>query len=479
MLTAYSILSVVLSVVHVIVGLLCSALIIGVYAGRKPKTTTALLIIYRAVMDVVAATIMAPIDIVNEVTDSDSWLCVFVIFLKDSLSYSLLTTAVAIAYDRFVVVRTPYDGQPSKKRGIIVVVSTVSSSVLLAIGGTITERQNDPSAICRATSHPSSVTHALMKTAVFAASVIACLIFYGLVYITFHKHAARGQARTGSRPSTIREGRKRRRLFGKREQTRESVTSKFSRSVHVQIEPAPPTTAMSFIHSEIQSEAKYSLNLQKESTPTEIENTEMWLKPRLFSIHGSKPGQRSLKYTQNTRPETSRASTSKGRRNRFSESSAVSPMSAINIPCKESRSISVSALISSSTVNIHRNSRPRTPDLTNTSANRDAVNERQDKEHRTTIMMFAITVFLIVSWIPAVVFYHIGKDIDNDIENEMDNGIEHQNELVFLATRLPQLNHFVSFFIYSLTSAQFRREVHRKICKLVHCGRQQETQLEV
>ncbi|XP_011683267.2 uncharacterized protein LOC105447195 [Strongylocentrotus purpuratus] len=477
MLTANSILSVVLSVVQVIVGLPCNALIIGVYAGRKPKTSTALLIIYRAVIDVVAATIMAPIDIVYVVTDPDSWLCFFAIILKDILSYSLLTTAVAIAYDRFVVVCTPYDGWSSKKRGIIAIVSTVSGSVLLSIGGTIAERQNDPGAICRATSHPSSMTHAWMKTAVFAASVIACLVFYWLVYITFHKHAAQGQARAGSRLSTIREGRKRRRLFGKREQTRESVTSKSSRSVHVQIEPAPPTTTMGFIHSENQSEAKYSLNPQKESTPTEIENTEMWLKPRLFSIHGSEPGQRSLKYTQNTRPETSRASTSKGRRNRFSESSAVSPMSAINMPCKESRSISVSALISSTTVNIHRNSRPRTADISNTTANRDAVNERLDQEHKTTVMMFAVTFFLIVSWIPAVVFYHVGK-VDYGID-DMDDGIEHQNELVFLATRLPQLNHFVSCFIYALTSAEFRREVHSKIRKLVHCGRQQENQLEV
>lgn len=477
MLTANSISSLVLSVVQVIVGLPCNALIIGVYAGRKPKTTTALLIIYRAVMDVVAATIMALIDIVYVVTDSGSWLCVFVIFLKDSLSYLLLTTAVAIAYYRFVVVRTPYDGRSSKIRGVIAVVSTVSSSVLLSIGGTITERQNDPGAICRATSHPSSMTHTWMKTAVLAASVIACLIFYGLVYITFHKHAARARARAGSRLSTIREGRKRRRLFGKREQARESVTSKSSRSVHVQIEPAPTTTAMSFIHSEIQPEAKYSLNPQKESTPTEIQNREMWLKPRMISIHGSEPGPRRLNNTQNTRPETSRASTSKGRRNRFSESSAVSPMSAINIPCRESRSISVSAIISRSTVNIHRNSQPRTADISNTTADRDAVNERLDQEHQTTVMMFAVTVFLIVSWIPAVVFYHIGKDIDND--NDMDNGIEHQNELVFLATRLPQLNHFVGYFIYALTSAQFRREVHSKIRKLVHCGRQQETQLEV
>ncbi|XP_071500904.1 neuropeptides B/W receptor type 1-like [Diadema antillarum] len=72
-------------------------------------------------------------------------------------------------------------------------------------------------------------------------------------------------------------------------------------------------------------------------------------------------------------------------------------------------------------------------------------------ENRTTKMLMAVTVILLASWLPPIVFFHLRDSTLELIEQSIT-----AETLVYIGKRLPGYNHVINFFVYALMNKRFR-----------------------
>ena len=180
-----------------LLGLPGNAIIIQVYAWKKRQTSTNILIIAQAIVDIVACLFMPVFIIRSSFPDLiTAPLCRVAMTMEELLALASLSLTAAISVDRYVVVCHPLRRRMTKRMMISLVVScaaiAIAFSVFMAV---LLEFDGDPCSrrirckISRSERNWLFVLIALIFGAVYAGSFTTTSLFYALIYAFLRKRA--------------------------------------------------------------------------------------------------------------------------------------------------------------------------------------------------------------------------------------------------------------------------------------------------
>ena len=468
--------SIAFALLHLIVGIPCNVLIIVVFVRKKPRTSTGVLIIGQAAVDLVAA-FFAPVIIAQAAAtiSRDSWPCMLTRYAYCFLGYSLFCFAVVFAFDRYVVVCKPYGDRSSKQRAAVGTLTVIAVSLLFAIPRIF---YNDARNLSCIDSHLNGNTvDTWVKTAVFILTLVNVSILYGVIYKTQRKHA-RTRARLGKR--THGEG-------GERDKSHKKTFKKNSghcsqNILLVEIEPASPQKQMDFVKSKTGGELDASPD-------------KLCVSPVIVSRHtrsslnhddADEDQDDISSFTHVTTvpgPSAGETSRMERRRSRFSEPNTVMPAgSEVEKRRRQTRrSLSVSAMTRKSRpINLKTASattrREKTVTIDSCSLQqRDQLRFRreQSRDNLITAMLLVTTICVFSSCMPSIILNHMEDALKHHITLSLviDN-------VVFFLNYLPTLNHIIKCFIYAAMNCQFRRDCRIVLSKYLCCRREQ-IQIEI
>ncbi|XP_011668070.1 oxytocin receptor-like [Strongylocentrotus purpuratus] len=194
-----------INVIVMLLGLSGNAIIIAVYSRKKAKKSTDTLILSQAILDFTGG-IVAPIDIIRTLANavkSDA-LCKFTIYSSRIVAYSALYLTSAIAVDRCVLIKRPFDRRTSPKKAFIgVVFSVMFAGVSQSYNFVYVDLADF--GICVRHGMPAAVEIAvsILTTASFATTLLLAVVCYGVIYASIRSQARVRAAMVAVPQSTV------------------------------------------------------------------------------------------------------------------------------------------------------------------------------------------------------------------------------------------------------------------------------------
>ncbi|XP_041473791.1 oxytocin receptor-like [Lytechinus variegatus] len=180
-----------INVILMLLGLSGNAIIIAVYGRKKAKKSTDTLILSQAILDFTGG-IIAPIDIIRTLADpvkSDA-LCKFTIFMLRIVAYSALYLTSAIAVDRCILVKRPFDRRTSPKTAFVgVVISVMFAGISQSYNFIYIDLADF--GVCVRNGMPAAIeiSVSILTTASFAVTLVLAVVCYGLIYASIRSQA--------------------------------------------------------------------------------------------------------------------------------------------------------------------------------------------------------------------------------------------------------------------------------------------------
>ncbi|XP_054763870.2 formyl peptide receptor-related sequence 6-like [Lytechinus pictus] len=180
-----------INVIVMLFGLSGNAIIIAVYGRKKAKKSTDTLILSQAILDFTGG-IIAPIDIIRTLADpvkSDA-LCKFTIFSIRIVAYSALYLTSAIAVDRCILVKRPFDRRTSPKTAFVgVVISVMFAGISQSYNFIYVDLADF--GVCVRNGMPAAIeiSVSILTTASFAVTLVLAVVCYGLIYTSIRSQA--------------------------------------------------------------------------------------------------------------------------------------------------------------------------------------------------------------------------------------------------------------------------------------------------
>nr|XP_054768552.1 C5a anaphylatoxin chemotactic receptor 1-like [Lytechinus pictus] len=209
LLSPISIYAVIFYSLQIIFGIPGNVLIIVVYYKKKRKISTDILIIAQGIIDL-AASLLAPINIINSVSDQFTVkvVCRIALFGINSLAFASLFLTAAIAIDRFFYVCRPFGKRTSNKRALVLAVtcwvlgSSLTCTKLIYVDA-VTSSSGEITCLVVDVYDFLDTLEAWLKTSGFVFALVTSVVMYGKIYMTIRKQAKVHAQLTGGISNTL------------------------------------------------------------------------------------------------------------------------------------------------------------------------------------------------------------------------------------------------------------------------------------
>ncbi|XP_030844728.1 gastrin/cholecystokinin type B receptor-like [Strongylocentrotus purpuratus] len=394
------------------VGVPGNFLVVWVFAKKSRKTTTSLLILSLAIIDLCAC-LIAPVHLVRALGGVfiNAFVCRSSIYGSRAFSFSALYLTSCIALDRYMAVCRPLETRSNPRR----VTAVILVSIGLAVSGNFQYAlyvilfQIGPVKKCIYRGGPDwlDLSNEIFTSASYLLALIICTCVYVRIYLEIRKHI----------------------------KVRAGLTGKEVQVPHGTAKPAWNTN-QSCLPQQSGPTADCPTNQGKVTTAPA---------PKLQSRGGSSgigPGA-----TTNGNP--------------LKNLSEVGTTQVLHIKVPEIvPAIPSAADYSSNPASVGQ-------DQLNVPARKDAGQpfhrNRQKKERVMTRMLLGTNLILILSWLPSFILTNIPDEAVADYRSTASQG-----GVISFCYHLRTLNHIVSIFVYALLNANFRKDCKAIFARRIH-----------